>query len=281
MRLLKAILMATAIMMMSQAAMADICTLSGTTIMCDNNTSQYTDYRIGKLVSDVVDRIVVCARISGTWTQVGIETYNDLTTTYMIVDGCQYSERIEVVRNTATTMDCDEASSSEVTGIPTDWLIEGYEIYGDEEDDIIFGSDHANERLYGEGEDDEIYGYGGADYLYGGDGNDDLYGGDGVDNIWGEIGVDYIEGNAGGDYLYGGAGTDYIHGNDGEDYIEGNGGADNLWGEADDDIIKGGLKDDDLYGGDGDDDLSGDAGDDDCDGEAGADTCACEDTTSC
>jgi Ca2+-binding RTX toxin-like protein len=275
MRLLKALIMGMAIMMMSQAATADICTTVGSDIVCDNNTSQYTDYRIGKLVHDTKDAIVVCARISGTWTQVGIENYVDGTTFWMTVDGCQYSERIEVVRNTATTLDCDEASSSEVTGIPAAWFIEGYAIYGDEEDDTIFGSDHTKEYLYGEGEDDEIYGYGGDDFLYGGDDSDDLYGGDGVDHIWGGSGGDYIEGNECSDYLYGGDDGDLIWGGIGDDHMWGDDGNDRMWGEDGGDTMRGGVGNDLLYGGDGDDRLYGEVGANDlCDGEDDTDYCA-------
>ncbi len=301
MRLLKALIMGTVIIMMSQAAMAvDICTTSGTTIVCDN-TYDYTNYRIGKLADEVNDYIVVCANIGGTWTQVGRESFVSGTTSGMEIYGCQYGETIEVVRNTSTTLDC-ETEGSEVTGIPDSWFLDGYQIYADGGDDRIIGSDHTLEYIYGEADDDRIMGYAGLDKLFGGDGVDTIWGGDGddeieggagndylygdddVDTIYGGTGDDRIEGNADGDYLYGDEGGDLIYGGSGDDYMWGDDGNDRMWGRAGNDIMRGGVGNDLLYGGDDDDDLYGDGGgNDDCDGEAGADTCdlSCEGTSSC
>lgn len=305
MRLLKALVMGMAIMMASQAVMAvDICT-GTTTIVCDNSSEHFTNYVIGRLVDEEDDAIVVCANISGTWTQVGIQPYLDGTTAWMEVYGWYDDETVTVVVDTNTTMDCDDGAESEVTGIPEDWFIDGYEIWVDEGDDRITGSDHTLEYLYGEGGDDRIMGFDGVDYLsggggadtiWGGDGNDDILGGDGADYLYGDDGVDtieggaqgdYIEGNADGDFLYGDDGADYIYGGTGNDEIYGYDGKDWLYGEDGDDIMHGGLLKDRLYGGAGDDDLYGELGSGDiCDGGSnntpvppGGDYCA--PSTSC
>ncbi len=294
MRLLKALIMGTAIMMMSQAATAvDICTKTGNVITCDNSTTGYTDYRIGRLRHPEKVAIVVCANISGTWTQVGIESYAE-TDTWMDVIGCNAGETVEVVLNTATLMDCDEGESSEVMGIPADWFEDGYEIDTGEGEDRIIGSDHSYEwlcggsqtdRIMGNAGDDNLYGGDGVDYIWGGDGDDSicggngddfLYGDDGDDDIMGEDGNDTIEGNADDDNIWGGDDSDIIEGNAGDDTIEGGAGIDYIWGGDDADEISGDAGDDELHGGRGDDMLTGGTGTDSCWGDTDWDGCVCD-----
>jgi Ca2+-binding RTX toxin-like protein len=81
-------------------------------------------------------------------------------------------------------------------------------------DQIIFGSDAAN---------DTFAGAAGDDHLYGGDGSDTLDGG---------AGDDYVEGNAGSDSLLGGTGNDILLGGSGDDTLNGGTGNDTLKGGA-------------------------------------------------
>ncbi len=286
--------MGMAIMMMSQAAMATgICSTASDIITC-TNTPSYTNYRIGKLVSEEKDAIVVCAEISGTWTQVGLEPYVVGTTVWMDVIGCNAGETVEVVLDNETFMDCDEVAETEVTGIPDEWFEDGYEIDTGEGEDRIIGSDHTYEWLCGGSETDRIMGNAGSDYLdggsgvdyiWGGDGDDDiiggtgddfLYGGDGDDEIMGEDGNDTIQGDADDDSIWGGYGIDDIEGNAGNDYIRGGIGTDFLWGGDGEDTIFGDQDDDFLHGGNDRDTLTGGGGTDSCWGdENDYDWCNC------
>ncbi len=78
---------------------------------------------------------------------------------------------------------------------------------GGEKDDILTGSDAADQLSGGEGK-DTLKGEGGNDRLDGGAGNDHLYGG---------VGDDELNGGAGKDHLYGGAGNDLLDGGAGDD----------------------------------------------------------------
>jgi len=81
-------------------------------------------------------------------------------------------------------------------------------IYGSKGDDIITGSDAADEELKGYSGNDIINGGGGRDRLSGGLGDDTLIGGAGDDHLMGDVGADRLIGGAGNDQLLGGAGND-------------------------------------------------------------------------
>ncbi len=264
MRLLKALVMSMAIMMMSQAAMAaygGICTSSGGTIECTNTT--HTAFIVGENTSEDIDMVIVCAVVSGQWAVVGWADYDD--DSCLEIDGNYHDEEITMVETTGTESLCDYENDVHASAFPSYWFEEGIFVHGNEGDDTIYGS-YRDEYLYGDSENDTIEGNDGDDIIRGGYGTDYLYGDDGVDYIYGEGGTDTIEGNAGGDYLYGGDDDDDIWGGDGNDYMEGNDGKDDMWGGANDDILWGGAQSDKLYGEDGEDDLYGEGGTDLCNG---------------
>lgn len=249
MRLLKALVMATAIMMMSQAAMAaewGTCTDLGTSLECDNSPL-YTSWFVGKDVES--NTVFSCAVVSGVWQLVGWVDYNSETVLY--VEGDYIAETISIVRDEDTDSLCQSSGSLYATGFPSGWFSSGIFVHGYEGDDNIRGS-YRGESLYGDGDDDTVIGNGGDDCIYGGggtdtlsgitgtnfmygnDGNDTVYGGDGVDYVWGGTGNDAIYGYAGADQLHGDAGRDYIYGGDNNDKIWGDADSDRCWGEAND-----------------------------------------------
>ena len=176
---------------------------------------------------------------------------------------------------------------------------------GDPDDDLLVGSNYANDWLYGGAGDDGITGNGGNDTLIGGDGADILNGGSGsdtivyagsdaavtidlhwhtgsggeaegdtiweVENIVGSAHHDWLMGDALANYIQGGAGYDTVYGRGGDDYLDGGAGEDNLQGDAGNDTLWGGDGDDTLRGVSGDDTLYGGAGDDTIYGNDGAD----------
>jgi Ca2+-binding RTX toxin-like protein len=84
----------------------------------------------------------------------------------------------------------------------------GFAVWGDDGDDIIFGSS-LNDTLRGDGDDMvERPTAGGSDVIYGGDGDDFICGGDGDDALFGQDGNDWLEGCGGSDQLDGGNGED-------------------------------------------------------------------------
>ncbi|NQV56338.1 MAG: tandem-95 repeat protein, partial [Rhodospirillales bacterium] len=102
-------------------------------------------------------------------------------------------------------------------------------------DDVLAGTDAAQDTLYGgagadtltgEGGDDTLYGGSGDDIISGGADNDTIYGGAGIDTLYGGSGVDYISGGAGGDIIHGDQGNDVIIGGEGNDTLYGGEGAD-------------------------------------------------------
>jgi Ca2+-binding RTX toxin-like protein len=123
-------------------------------------------------------------------------------------------------------------------------------------DDVILGSDAADEALYGGPGDDRIYGRGGVlDSLSGGDGNDLLdgsgptevlaFGGEGDDTLIagdgaGQISVPDGQGIAtyvyDDSHLWGGPGDDRLIGAAGPDRLDGGPGADSMRGGAGDDV---------------------------------------------
>jgi Ca2+-binding RTX toxin-like protein len=179
-----------------------------------------------------------------------------------------------------------------------DELINIHIVIGSTFNDILRGSDDANE-LFGAKGHDELYGGAGSDRLYGGEGEDKLFGGSGSDWLFGGGGVDILYGGAdadfmdggahwdtlygeggndtmygreGNDTLYGGVGNDRLYGGEDHDLLFGDRGEDVLRGEFGNDLLYGGLGEDILYGGSDDDFLSGGENNDTLDGGDGVDT---------
>lgn len=142
---------------------------------------------------------------------------------------------------------------------------------GDDGDDELFGTAHAD-KLYGGAGNDTLHGYAGDDILSGNSGDDTLFGGKGEDNLRGFAGNDTLYGEEGRDILHGHSGTDILHGGRGDDRLLGGGDSDTLYGEEGRDYIQGGTGDDELYGGPLSDILIGGAGDDEIDGGSANDT---------
>ncbi len=297
MRLLKALVMATAIMMMSQAAMANICWDGGNYIVCDNDGPDYDLWKVGKSLT--TSEVFACAYFGLSWHLVGWADYTDEGALY--INGSNYTETVNVVDNVSDVCDMDYNVYAEK--LPSDWFNYIY-VMGNSGSNIITGS-YRDERidggtgpgtLNGMAGDDWIRGNRYGDIIYGGDGDDILEGRDGNDTIYGEDGNDDIEGGPGADWISGGSGDDEIdggydgdriYGNSGNDTIWGGYGRDRLWGNSGGDEIHGDEDNDMLYGGTGDDILWGDAGGDTCDGEApnppdpGEDACDCEIESNC
>lgn len=116
--------------------------------------------------------------------------------------------------------------------------IDGFQIAGTAEDDIMRGVSS----------DDHLLGFDGDDVIEGGSGNDDVDGGLGDDTLFGQNGNDILRGGSGIDHLRGGKGHDSLFGGDGADVLQGSLG---------EDIMFGGSGEDDLFGGHGNDILSG------------------------
>lgn len=154
-------------------------------------------------------------------------------------------------------------------------------IYGSSRDELIEGTDEADEIFGFDGNDtvkggkgkDKLYGMSGNDRLdggedddslYGADGDDTLLGGAGNDDIWGGDGNDSLQGGAGDDRLFDSAGLNVFDGGDGNDDISSLGATtDNkLYGGSGNDILVGGSGDDVLEGGPGFDEMYGGAGND-------------------
>ncbi len=176
-------------------------------------------------------------------------------------------------------------------------------VYGSNRaNDTIFGSD-ANNLLYGAAGDDRLYGNWGNDTLKGGDGDDYLrdeagrdvfIGGAGDDTVsyWGHsIGMtvnlttgansggdqyDSIEhllgSNIANDKFYGSSYGNHMDGAGGNDTLYGYSGNDSLEGKAGTDRLYGGSGNDTMIGGDGNDYLRDDAGYDHFIGGSGFDT---------
>lgn len=122
----------------------------------------------------------------------------------------------------------------------------GRVVRGTAGDDVIIGSDEADNLSGGDG-DDRIEGRGGNDVIDGGAGNDDLSGGDGADTIDGGAGNDDVRGDAGDDVLNGGDGEDDVDGGSGSDDLRGGEGDDQLDGGTGIDIIRGEGGNDTIY----------------------------------
>jgi Ca2+-binding RTX toxin-like protein len=166
------------------------------------------------------------------------------------------------------------------------------DVEGSRFNDVITGSDVAN----------DLFGGLGNDLLDGGKGADDLDGGAGLDTVSylassagvtvqlddaslhihslalggdadGDVltSIEDLSGSNFDDSLTGNSGFNLIHGNGGNDRIFGLGGIDHLVGDDGDDELAGGTDNDQLEGGSGNDGLYGGDGNDVLNGGAGAD----------
>jgi Ca2+-binding RTX toxin-like protein len=120
-------------------------------------------------------------------------------------------------------------------------------------DNVIQGSDFANDVLYGGDGDDEIRDNAGSDILFGEAGNDLIIDNDGNDTVYGGAGNDRIYNNAGNDALVGDDGDDHLSDNAGNDLLSGGAGSDTLIDWAGDDYLDGGTGVDYMDGGIGND----------------------------
>jgi Ca2+-binding RTX toxin-like protein len=145
-------------------------------------------------------------------------------------------------------------------------------IYGSSGDDLIEGTDGADEIFGFEGN-DTVKGGKGKDKLYGGSGNDSLDGGEDDDSLYGADGNDTLIGNSGNDDIWGGDGNDSLQGGAGDDKLNDISGLNVLdGGDGNDDISSlGATTDNKLYGGNGNDIVYGGGGNDILDGGAGFD----------
>ncbi len=135
-------------------------------------------------------------------------------------------------------------------------------IFGNDEDNILTGTDGPDQIIGGAGNDQADGGLG-DDKMWGEDGNDTLVGGEGNDVIAGGLGDDQINAGLGDDTLWGEEGVDILNGEEGNDTIIGG---------ADNDTIDGGADNDNIWGGEGQDQIAGGAGDDKIRGDADVDT---------
>lgn len=100
------------------------------------------------------------------------------------------------------------------------------ELYGDDGDDLLLGSDGLNHIYYGGAGNDTVHGGGGADLLDGGSGQDLLYGESGDDVIFGGDGNDRLDGGAGSNTLHGDGGNDQLFSGGSADVLDGGDGVD-------------------------------------------------------
>jgi Ca2+-binding RTX toxin-like protein len=113
-----------------------------------------------------------------------------------------------------------DLAAGEATGWGTDRFASIEHATGSAHDDVLAGTDAANDLTGLEG-DDRLVGLGGPDDLLGGAGADDIDGGGGNDIVIGGDGADVISGALGADVLSGDSGTDTMSGGDGSDLLLG------------------------------------------------------------
>lgn len=99
-----------------------------------------------------------------------------------------------------------------------DIIVDARFAHGSDGNDLIMGSDKADELIGGPG-DDTIHGMGGGDTVYGNSGSDELRGGLGDDRLYGGPQPDLLYGNSGDDLLHGGPGADRFSGGPGNDDV--------------------------------------------------------------
>lgn len=147
----------------------------------------------------------------------------------------------------------------------------GFQIFGQEGDDVItvtgflpaeingdaghdtLSGDRGNDTINGGSGDDVIFGGRGHDYITGGSGNDIVNAGNGHDTVFGGDGHDLLNGAGGNDYLAGGRGSDTINGGSGDDFI---------FGAKGQNVLSGGFGNDTVNTGDHTSTANGGAGDD-------------------
>ncbi len=141
-------------------------------------------------------------------------------------------------------------------------------------DNVIDGSDNADDIVAGSLGSDVVFAFGGDDRIEAFDGNDTMYGGVGNDLQFGNQGNDFILGGDGRDTLIGTEGNnglaasanvednDTLHGHGNDDLMQGGPGADLMFSGKQDDFAFGGKNDDMIFGDQGNDTLHGDQGND-------------------
>ena len=102
-------------------------------------------------------------------------------------------------------------------------------IYGNAQDNVIWGSDGAQNYILSVKGDNRVYGGALMDSLYGAEGDDELYGYGGDDTLYGRAGADELYGYAGDDTLEGEDGDDFLSGGDGDDTLIGGDGSDRFF----------------------------------------------------
>ena len=141
--------------------------------------------------------------------------------------------------------DCDDLTPTIyvqdgfIVGGPDDGEPYAGVLRGTKDDDIIMGTDGADE-IWGYSGDDVICGLGGDDQLQGGFHDDVLCGGEGDDRLYGEDHADVLCGGRGDDLLDGGKQVDVLCGDQGEDLLYGDKGNDSLDGGVGTDLLVGG-----------------------------------------
>jgi hypothetical protein len=108
---------------------------------------------------------------------------------------------------------------------------------------IIVGSDSADDTLLGTSLTDLMFGQGGADRLEGASSSDCLFGGTGNDQLFGDYGFDSLVGGSGNDLLDGGLHDDWLDGGAGADQVFGGPGYDAIVARGDEligDFLNGG-----------------------------------------
>ena len=217
-------------------------------------------------------------------------------------DTVDYSERLKPLEVTLNNV-ADDGQDGEGDNVRSD--VEN--VLGGKKDDVIRGTDAANDLRGGPG-DDKLTGFGGKDtlvgdvdqdQLYGGNNEDTLYGGEGMDRLDGGADPDTLHGQNGPDTLLGGTGNDKLNGQAGIDTVSyqsltdpvtvdldgsafddgpGNEGdtvaadIENIIGSKSDDTLTGNGQANRIEGGPGRDTIDGSGGQDDLLGQEGDDT---------
>ena len=153
--------------------------------------------------------------------------------------------------------------------------------FGDDGNDVLFGSPNLANQLFGEDgndsltgglADDTLNGGNGADTIVGNEGHDSIAAGDGADSVSAGDGNDTISAGNGNDTVSAGNGDDSVTGQNGQDSLLGDAGNDTINGDGGFDTLSGGDGNDSMLGGESSDSLLGDAGDDTLIGNSGDDT---------
>lgn len=177
--------------------------------------------------------------------------------------------------NSAAPVDVDLAAGSS-RGEGRDDLKSLENVFGSPQDDVLAGTNGANEFIGGVSGDDEIVGRRGNDAIFRYYGAGTINGGRGRDTVFyafpgtidlpsgTAIGTDFSDSLAGAENVIGAGGRHVIVGDDASNELQGGGGRDAIKGGAADDMISGGGGDDLLTGGDGADEISGGGGEDTC-----------------